>query len=1205
MAKLALTFLGLAAGSVLTLSAVTASVTYNGAEVDPTRILARFSDGSQIAANAPLLQQAGMKVFRQFDLIPGLVVLEDVDPTAAATRSVADLQANLVSRMQALQLSGQFSYVEADYIVHADASPPTDAAFTNGVLWGLRNYGQSGGKAGADISATNAWNLTTGSTNVIVAVIDTGIRYTHKDLKAQMWKNPGEIPANNKDDDGNGVIDDVYGINAITGSGDPMDDNDHGSHVSGTIGAAANDGNPIVGVTWKVRLMGCKFLSASGSGRTSDAITCINYAVSKGARVLNNSWGGGGYSQSLYDAIAAARAKNVIFLAAAGNSGSNNDQIPHYPSNYNLDNIISIAAVDRSDKMASFSCYGEKTVHIGAPGVSIYSSTSGSDTEYQSFDGTSMATPHVSGVAALILSLYPSADYTEVRQRILLGAVPIPSLTGVTTTGGRLNAYNALTITGSGQLTATIDPPSGSALLTSSSQPIYVKISDTFGVYNATVNGTIAGVTNLTFRNDGKAPDLVANDNTYSSVFTVPASTNTLTLTIVATATNKIGITNLVTYTVVTPPANDYFTNATKVAVVGGTFLANNKFATLETNEPKHNGDQSDAASLWWTWTPTTDTSVLLDLTGSRVETVLAVYTGTAVGSLTAVASTNSTLVQHKPAILSFDAQAGVGYRIAVASASTNGLGTLQLRVAPNGHSDITPPVVFVSSPLSGTSVSDRNLNLTGTAVDPTPDSSGVMEVYVAVNGGAAVSASGTTSWSAPALLTPGLNTIQAQALDEAGNYSSPVTIQVNYIVPTPTNDFFVNALSLTLQPDVTSAVTTNATKEFGEPAHAGNNGGKSVWWYYQPPADGYLTLSTTNSTFDTLLAIYTGTPVSALSCVASNDDAYPRAPVGFSELTQAVRSNQVYHIAVDGFDGVSGTVALHYSFTPGSLFTLTVNSDGNGQVSPVSVEVVSNSTVVLTATPNPFFQFDRWTGELTATTNPLSLVVTSSISLTANFRPIAYSDDFETGDLLKLGWSSVGNLPWTVQSGTVLAGSFAAKSGAIGNNQTSSLSVTTNFGGGALSFYYKVSTEVGWDFLGFYVDGLLQHQWSGEIDWTSYSFPLAAGTHTLEWRYTKDATYSAGLDAAFLDNVNLPIGLPIDGTTPARLELLTQTNGSLLLQVHGQTNREYVIQGAGSLITPIGWQNLFTNTAVDGGFQYVDPGTATNSTRYYRAVTR
>ena len=1179
------------------------TVNVGGFEVNATRILARYRDAAAVTENTVPLQQAGLKVLREYDLVPGLVALDDADPVAASASSPADLRARLVARMEVLTQSGRFEFVEPDYIVHATATP-TDAAFADGRLWGLRNYGQSGGKAGADISATNAWDLTTGSTNAIVAVIDTGIRYSHRDLRTQMWRNPGEIAGNNKDDDNNGFVDDVYGINAITGSGDPFDDNDHGTHVSGTIGAAANDGNASVGVTWRVRLMGCKFLSASGSGATSDAITCVNYAVSKGARILNNSWGGGGYSQALFAAINAARQKDVLFVAAAGNSANDNDQRPFYPCSYPLDNIISVAAVDRSDNLADFSNFGATTVHVGAPGVSIFSCLAGADNSYGTGDGTSMASPHVSGLAALILGLYPGADYTEMRQRILLGATPIPALNGKATTGGRLNAYKSLSLTGSGQLQMSVNPPSSSVLLTSSTQPIVVKVFDTFGVNTATVTASVVGVTNLTFANNGQPPDALANDSFYSVNFRVPASTNPLTVIITATAPGKSGVTNTILYSVLPPPPNDYFTNATKVPVGGDTYFANNRFATLETGEPRHNGSSNAVASLWWSWTPTNNTNMFVDLTGSRVDTILAVYTGNSVTGLTQVVSTNSDLTQHRPAQLAFSGESGRTHRIAIASASSNALGSIQARFAPGGLPDTTPPAVFVTSPLSGLTVFDRNFTVAGTAVDPTPNASGVMEVLVSLNGGLAYTANGTANWTVPALLTPGLNFIQASARDESGNVSSSVNVQINYVVPTPANDFFVQAASLTSTQGVVTGFSTNATKEVGEPAHAGNLGGKSLWWSFQAPADGVLTLDTTNSTFDTLLALHTGTSVEALTPVAANDDTYSGVPGGFSRIVQAVRSNTVYHVAVDGYDGVSGKVLLGYNFTPSTIFRLTINTTGGGVTYPSSGDVASNSTVAIAASPNPGFAFDRWTGDVSSRDNPLSTVVSGDLSLTANFNPMVFTDDFEAGNLSKLPWTTSGDVPWLIQLDVMLSGQYAARSGAIGDGQSSSLVLSTNFAGGLGSFFAKVSSEPGWDFLDFYVDGVLQEQWSGEVDWTSYAFPLSAGAHTLEWRYLKDASAGAGLDAAFIDNVNLPFSLPTDASTPARLTATRQADGSLLLHLVGQTNRQYVIQGTTNLAPPITWQTLSTSVATDGVINYVDPTAATNRLRFYRAFT-
>lgn len=1197
----------------LTLPAQTNFVTIGSAKAHPTQILAKYKDQVVLAASGDVLRQAGSQILHRFPQMPQLALLEATDGATGGTELAQ--RNRLIQRINDLKRTGLFEYVEPDYLLTADLTP-TDAAFVDGSLWGLKNTGQNGGVAGADIAAPAAWDLTTGSTNVIVAVIDTGIRYTHKDLASQMWINPGETgldaqgknkATNGIDDDQDGYKDNVYGINAITGSGNPMDDNDHGTHVAGTIGAAANDGNPHVGVTWRVSLMACKFLAAGGSGSTSDAIKCINFAVSKGARILNNSWGGGGYSQALYDSINAARTKGVLFLAAAGNNGTDNDASPHYPSNYNLDNIISVAALTRSDELASFSNFGRNSVDLGAPGQAIFSSIAASDTSYDYFSGTSMATPHVSGVAALILSRFPAADLTELRERIYLGTVPIPALAGVCATGGRLNAYNSLTVSGSGVLQVSVDPPSGSTLLASSSQPIYVSVTDLFGVPNATVTGSIAGGGSLTFLNNGTPPDAAASNGVYSALFAVPAATNPVTLTLTVSAPGKVGSTNIVTYSVLPPPPNDAFTNATKVPSDGRLYLANNRFATIEAGEPKPAGVVGTAGSLWWAWTPISNTNVFVDTTGSSIDTVLAVYTGSNLATLIPVAATNDVGFE-KQGYVSFSAQGGTAYRITVASSSTNSMGSLQLRVTPGGQPDTTPPGVLVNTPLNGTSVATNLISVTGTASDLAPNVTGVSEVLLSVNGAIAYSASGTTNWVAPVLLKSGPNTVVVTALDAAGNASPSVTLQVTYLVINPANDLFVNAIALPgAAGNVTGISTTNATREVGEPNHAGNAGGKSAWWTFQPSADGVLALSTTNSTFDTLLGVYIGNTVSALTNIASNDDAYADAPGGFSRLTAAVRSNQVYRIAVDGYDGVSGLVSLHYSFTPSAVFRLTVVGAAGGAVLPASGDFASNSVVQLTATPDAYYAFSAWGGDVVSAVNPLSVVIRSNLTVTAVFAPVVFTDGFESGNLLQLGWTTSGNPPWLVTSVVTAAGQWAARSGPMTDNQVSqqvsSLILTTNCSAGNGSFDYRVSSEPIFDYLKFSVDGVEQQRWSGEVGWANYVIPLPAGTHTLRWDYVKDASVSAGLDAAFLDNVNLPFGIPINETTPAVLQMVRELDGSLHLQVLGQTNQQYVIQGATSLTPPTIWQNLSTNIATGGVIQYVDPGTGTNPIRFYRAV--
>ncbi|MBN2019065.1 MAG: S8 family serine peptidase [Sedimentisphaerales bacterium] len=330
--------------------------------------------------------------------------------------------------------------VEPNYRVRILAVP-NDPLFS--YLWGLRNTGQTGGAANADIDAVSAWDITTGSDDVLVAVIDTGIDYTHPDLAANIWTNSGETAGNGIDDDGNGYIDDIHGYDFVENDGDAMDEHSHGTHCAGTIGASSNNGVGVTGVNWHCKIMACRFLDEDGSGTTADAISAINYAVTNGAQILSNSWGGGGYSSTLAAAITNAKNNGVLFVAAAGNDGVNTDSIPHYPSCYNISNVIAVAATTHSDSLASFSNYGSTTVHLGAPGASILSTVLGG--EYEWYNGTSMATPHVSGVAALLLANNPTMSLNELKSRLIWTGDPIGSLANKTITGRRLNAYNALT----------------------------------------------------------------------------------------------------------------------------------------------------------------------------------------------------------------------------------------------------------------------------------------------------------------------------------------------------------------------------------------------------------------------------------------------------------------------------------------------------------------------------------------------------------------------------------------------------------------------------------------------------------------------------------------------------------------------------------------------------------------------------------------
>ncbi|MCC5807178.1 MAG: choice-of-anchor D domain-containing protein [Opitutales bacterium] len=351
-------------------------------------------------------------------------------------------------------------YVHPDYILTSMDGPerrviPDDPMF--GQLWGLHNTGQTGGLADADIDAPEAWTYTTGSAEIVVAVIDTGIDYTHPDIAPNMWFNPGEVAGTGRDDSGNGFVDDVHGWNFVSNTPDPMDDHDHGTHCAGTVAAAGNNGIGIVGVAWEARLMALKFLNAGGSGATSDAIRAIDYATANGAHIINASFGGPGFSQGMKDAIAAAGEAGILFVAAAGNNGRDIDAQPTFPAAYNLPNIITVAATTDRDERASFSNYGVERVHLGAPGQAILSTVVGN--RYASFSGTSMAAPHVAGAAALVLSRNPILAPEETKAILMESADPVEALEGITVSGGRLNARRALEQTLPPW--ASVEPPLG------------------------------------------------------------------------------------------------------------------------------------------------------------------------------------------------------------------------------------------------------------------------------------------------------------------------------------------------------------------------------------------------------------------------------------------------------------------------------------------------------------------------------------------------------------------------------------------------------------------------------------------------------------------------------------------------------------------------------------------------------------------------
>lgn len=405
----------------------------------PGQVLVRVKQS--VGSLSEFASDYGTKVLHHFDMT-------GLKPSTASSEHLMLLdlkgQMTVAEAMVVMGQDPRVSVVESNDIVRTKTTPSpktTEPDDLESKLWGLDNQGQDGGIAGVDIGAKKAWETSIGSrTGPVVAVIDSGVDYNHPDLKANIFVNPGEIAGDGIDNDGNGVIDDVNGYNAAADSNDPKDDNGHGTHCAGTIGAVGNNGTGVVGVNQEARILPVRFLSKDGSGNTADAIKALVYTSRTGARVVNNSWGGNKYNQLVFDVMADSES---LFVCAAGNEAYDNDVRPVYPANYELDNVISVTAHDRSNEFPRFANRGETTVDLAAPGVDIYSTFKGR--KYESMNGTSMATPHVAGAATLLATVHPDITNEEIKFLLMNNLDALPEKYGSRIiSGGRLNLGKAL-----------------------------------------------------------------------------------------------------------------------------------------------------------------------------------------------------------------------------------------------------------------------------------------------------------------------------------------------------------------------------------------------------------------------------------------------------------------------------------------------------------------------------------------------------------------------------------------------------------------------------------------------------------------------------------------------------------------------------------------------------------------------------------------
>jgi len=417
-------------------------------DFNEAEMLIRFKPGVTAAQIERIAEIYNDEVEDVFEAVGGLAVISDEDgldaAEVAAYRSlpiVDYVEPNYEINLVEPEVEESTEFDDSSDLVKL--AGPNDPQFAE--QWALNNTGQRNGKHKADIDAIKAWVSTHGNGKVVVAVLDSGVDYTHPDLVTNMWIRPDHIAP--YFDNHLGEIDDEHGYNAAENNGDPMDQNGHGTHCAGIIGAEGDNNQGIAGVNWKVEIMPLKFMSAGGFGTTKDAIEAINYVIARkkagvNVRVISASWGSTQRSRALEDVIRKAGDEGILFVAASGNSNANTDRVPHYPSSYVLPNVVSVAALNRNDEIASFSNYGPKSVHIAAPGVEILSTWLNND--YKEASGTSMATPVVSGVAALILSKQSDLSVKELRERLLKSVDKLPALENKSVSGGRINAALAV-----------------------------------------------------------------------------------------------------------------------------------------------------------------------------------------------------------------------------------------------------------------------------------------------------------------------------------------------------------------------------------------------------------------------------------------------------------------------------------------------------------------------------------------------------------------------------------------------------------------------------------------------------------------------------------------------------------------------------------------------------------------------------------------
>lgn len=641
-----------------------------------------------------------------------------------------------------LMATGRYEFVEPDYVRRTQATVPNDKNF--GSQWGLKNSGANGGIAGADINAEAGWDIQKIAPDVVVGMLDSGALLTHEDLSANLWKNPSpgttvslaSIDSNTGSADTVSETDSAAGLNGITKSGTPADDEGHGTLTSGVVGAVGNNTLGITGVAWQVQLMELEFLDKTGSGSISDELPCIEYAISHKVQVINASFGSSSGSQAEMDAIQAAGKAGIVFVCAAGNSGENIDISPAYPADYPLDNIICVGATDNRDLPVYFSNYGSGSVEIFAPGDGILSTSSSGSSAYAYASGTSLAAPFVTGAVALLREEHPGDTYRQTINRVLNGAAAVTALTGKAQSGGRMDLAKVLgaastppNSTFAGRTTLVgLDPYTRSNNTDSPSTPEAgtLVVAGAAGVHSLWWQWTAPQDATVEIDTSGtNGGSYATGGSTYSTQLGVYTGSSLATLTLVkdsatyameplegSSPATKVGYSEVsfhttagTTYQILvqgqaaqsvqsgqtilainTDPDNDSISSPRVLSGPSVSVQDANGNASLQSGEPRILGN-AGGHSLWYSWTaPYTG---LAQVSGYSLDfdPEVAVYTGSSLSSLGLLASAASTgntgtTTAVSQCLCSFNAVAGNTYLICVDGKTANDIGEFTLSVA-------------------------------------------------------------------------------------------------------------------------------------------------------------------------------------------------------------------------------------------------------------------------------------------------------------------------------------------------------------------------------------------------------------------------------------------------------------------------------------------------------------------------------------------